>query len=96
MTARKLNAFIKKQIPAPNCSNMIPEIAGPMSRAKFTMDELSAIAFGRYSILSTIWYTNDCLAGTSKALIMPSTTLNANISHIVYCVKRTKATSSVA
>ena len=51
MTAKKLIALIIKQIPAPSFSNTIPEMAGPINRAKFTMDELSAIAFGRSSLL---------------------------------------------
>jgi len=31
MTATKLKALIRKQVPAPSFSNTIPETAGPMS-----------------------------------------------------------------
>ena len=80
-TAIKLKALIRKQVPAPSFSNTIPEIAGPISRAKFAIDELSAIALGRSSFLSTISFTIECLAGTSKALIIPNKTLRESISH---------------
>ena len=84
MTAIKLKALIRKQVPAPSFSNTIPEIAGPIIRAKFAMDELSAIALGKSSLLSINSFTIDCLAGESKALIIPSKTLSAKISAIVY------------
>ena len=84
MTARKLNALIRKQIPAPSFSSTIPEMAGPISRAKFTIDELRAIAFGKSFLSSTISVTIDCLAGTSNALMVPSTTLHASISQTAY------------
>src|SRR5450631_4796268 len=61
-TAIKLKALIRKQVPAPSFSNTIPEIAGPTSRAKFTMEELSAMALPKCSLLSIISLTIDCLA----------------------------------
>src|ERR1039457_771773 len=96
MTAIKLKALIRKQVPAPNFSNTMPEMAGPINRAKFTIDELSAMALGKSSLLSIISLTIDCLAGTSKALMVPSRTLNANISATVYRVNITNPVSSVA
>ena len=47
ITATKLSAFSAKQNPAPNFSSTIPEAAGPISLARFTMDEFSAMAFGK-------------------------------------------------
>lgn len=59
MTAVKLKALIRKQVPAPSFSNTIPEIAGPINLARLTIDELSAIALGRSSLLSIISFTID-------------------------------------
>ena len=53
---------------------MMPPIDGPMIRLAFTIDELSAMAFGRSARSSTISTTNDWRAGVSKALMIPCTT----------------------
>ncbi|MEJ0030542.1 MAG: hypothetical protein WDO15_09290 [Bacteroidota bacterium] len=71
ITAMKLTPFERKQTLAPNFSNTIPDNAGPINRAPFTIDEFKAIALGRYSLWSIMSYTNACRAGTSNALIQP-------------------------
>src|ERR1700749_489500 len=83
ITAIKLTAFERKQIPAPNFCNTIPDNAGPIKKAKLTMAELSANALGKSSLSLTISCTIGCHAGTSKALITPSITLKKRISQTV-------------
>ncbi len=67
-------ASIMKHHPSPNAAINTPPIDGPMMRLPFTIDELSAMAFGKCCRSSTIWTTNDCRAGVSKALITPCAT----------------------
>jgi hypothetical protein len=47
-----------------------PAAVGPSKRALLTSDELSAMALGRSSRL-TSWTTSDWRAGMSKALTIP-------------------------
>ena len=54
ITGRKLKAFIPKHIPSPNFSKISPARAGPIIREKLTIEEFSASALGKSSLLSTI------------------------------------------
>ncbi len=54
-----------------------PAIAGPISRAPLTIDELIAMALPRSFLSSTIWMRNDCRAGISNALMSPWNTASA-------------------
>jgi len=49
MTAIKLAAFRKKQIPSPTAAIVTPAIAGPTSLAALKIAELSAIALLKWS-----------------------------------------------
>ena len=60
-----------KHQPSPTAAMITPPIDGPMIRLPFTIDEFSAMAFGRSARSSTISTTNACRAGVSKALMMP-------------------------
>ena len=52
----------------------MPANEGPTSRARFTIDEFSAIAFGRSLRSSIICTSSDCRTGMSNALISPCAT----------------------
>ena len=67
-------ASIMKHHPSPAAAMITPPTDGPMMRLAFTIDELSAIAFGRSSRSSIICTTNAWRAGVSNALITPCTT----------------------
>ena len=54
-----------------------PPIDGPMIRLPLTIDEFSAIAFGRSARSSTISTTNAWRAGVSNALMTPCTTCSS-------------------
>ena len=79
-----------------------PASAGPMSRAPFIKNELSAIALPKSSRRSTVCGTNACRPGMSKALIAPSTAASASNSQaltapdIVRTVSTTAWTSAQA
>ena len=71
MTAMKLTPLRRKHQPSPTAATSTPATAGPMIRAPFIIEELSAIAFMRSS-RPTISTTNAWRIGTSKALMAPS------------------------
>ena len=57
MTARKLNPFIRKQIPSPAIAIKIPAMEGPINLAPLNMNELRAIAFPRsFSVSHNLHY----------------------------------------
>ena len=56
-----------------------PPMDGPMMRLPFTIDEFSAMAFGRSARSSTISTTNAWRAGVSKALMTPCTICRTRI-----------------
>jgi hypothetical protein len=68
-----------KHTPSPAAAMRSPATAGPTNRAPLTIDELSAIAFGRSSRSSIISTRNACLAGMSKALTTPRKRESATI-----------------
>ena len=76
MTARKLMAFSRKQMPSPTAATTSPAMAGPITRAELNMAELSEMAFSRSSLL-VIWMMSDCRAGISNALMQPNITAKA-------------------
>ena len=96
ITATKLRALIRKQMPAPRLPNTIPDNAGPTKRAMFTMEELRANAFGISSLLLTSSCTNGCLAGKSKALMMPNITLSVRICHTTKWLVRVSIANNMA
>ena len=80
MTARKLMAFSRKQMPSPTAATTSPAMAGPITRAELNIAELSEMAFSRSSLL-VIWMISDCRAGISNALIQPNITAKAITCH---------------
>ena len=73
---------------------MKPPIAGPMSRAPLTIEELMAMALARSPRSSTIWTRKDWRPGMSKALIRPWNTMRAMISPRVITLASVKAASA--
>lgn len=62
-----------------------PATAGPSNLFRLSMVELKATALGTSCLSSTSSSTSDCRAGTSKALIMPSTALRLIMAHTASC-----------
>ena len=69
-------------------------MAGPMSRAMLTIEELRAIALPRSCLSSTIWMRNAWRPGMSKALISPCITLRAMISWMLMTLAMVRAASA--
>ncbi len=72
----------------------MPATDGPTSLAALTIDELSAIAFGRSSRLSTISIRNAWRAGMSTALMSPWKMLSRTMWVTVIVPERAKAARS--
>ena len=70
-TATKLAALSRKHSAMPPRLITMPAIAGPTTRATLTITELRLTALRRSSG-PTISSTNDCRAGFSKQLSIPS------------------------
>ena len=85
---------IRKHQPSLVAAISIPASDGPIKRARFTMDELMAIAFPRSARSPTICTMNACRPGMSKALIMPCITLRARINPMVMCPESVSAASA--
>ena len=81
ITARKLTALSRKQVPSPTSLITMPATDGPISRAPLNMKEFSAIAFGRSARSSSISTTNDCRVGMSNPITSPSSALRAMMCH---------------
>ena len=71
----KLMKLIRKQMPSPQVARITPATAGPIKRARVTIEEFKAIPFWRSSFEGTNTIISACLEGASKALIIPRQTL---------------------
>ena len=71
ITATYETASIAKHHASPTAAITRPATAGPTIRLPLTMDEFSAMAFGKSARSSTICTTNAWRAGVSNALITP-------------------------
>ena len=68
----KLRAFRRKQIPAPRFSSTRPDIAGPISLARLTIDELSAMAFDRSACFQPFHSPWNAWLEHQKHLMLPA------------------------
>ena len=71
ITATYEMASMPKHQPSPKAAINRPPIDGPIIRVPLTIDEFSAMAFGRSRRSSTISLTNAWRAGVSNELMMP-------------------------
>jgi hypothetical protein len=90
ITARKLNAFIKKHMPSPNRAIRNPLMVGPISLAILKRREFRAMALLKSSGFSTISITKDCLVGASTELRIPRIKLKSKRCHILIVFVRVK------
>jgi hypothetical protein len=83
MTNPKLAALTTKHQPIPTVLTSTAAIAGPMTRATFTVVLFSVTALRTRSWPTTSW-VNACRAGLSTALRMPKSTARTTTSHSLY------------
>jgi len=94
ITAMYEIASIAKHHASPKPAISSPPIDGPMMRVPLTIDEFSAIAFGRSRLSSTISLTNAWRAGVSKELMIPCTTWSQMICRTVMTFMNVRMASS--